>query len=512
MVDPTSQHARADAGPDEIEPGPRLVLRFALYTGVVLLAAGLAILWIVDREVARRAERAVETQARAVAEQNLRSQLRPSDFAAPVTGKRRAELDRLFQGRILGAVLVGGRLVNRDGTITYARLHRLIGTRAPYADHLGTVFSGKFERRITHTVTWRGEPNVKVLQALIPVRSPRSHTTVGALELDQDYRATDVSIVAARNHLAIILGLALLTLYVSLFPILRRVTRQLEARNRRLREHAEERGRLLDAERAARAEAEAVQRLLSEQNERLRELDRLKDEFVSLVSHELRTPLTSIRGYVELLLEDGGELSESQRRFLGIVDRNSERLLDLVADLLFLAQIDAGKLAIELGTVDLNELVEECVESSSPVAAARGIDLRTQTRPLAEVEGDRARLHQVLDNLLSNALKFTPAGGSVEVRLTEQDSTAVLEVADTGLGIPEAEQARLFERFFRSSSATENAIPGTGLGLTITKAIVERHGGRIELESAENAGTTVRVQLPLRTERRADVPAGELAA
>src|SRR5439155_24932181 len=165
-----------------------------------------------------------------------------------------------------------------------------------------------------------------------------------ALELAQDYRAVTVGTAGARPRLALILALALLALWVSLFPLLRRVTRQLETDNRLLHELAVERGRALEAERAARAEAESVQRLLAEQNERLRELDRLKDEFVSLVSHELRTPLTSIRGYLELLLEEGGDLNDDQRRFIGIVDRNSERLLHLVSDLLFLAQIEAGKL------------------------------------------------------------------------------------------------------------------------------------------------------------------------
>ena len=142
-------------------------------------------------------------------------------------------------------------------------------------------------------------------------------------------------------------------------------------------------------------------------------------------------------------------------------------------------------------------MIEECIETSSAVADSRGVKLEATIERLPKIEGDRVRLHQVLDNLLSNALKFTPSGGRVEVRLMRAGEAAVLEVADTGFGIPEEEQARLFERFFRSSSATENAIPGTGLGLTITKAIVERHGGRIEIESAENAGTTVRVRLPL---------------
>jgi signal transduction histidine kinase len=495
----------------DVQPRPRLVLRFALYTGVVMLAAGIAVLSIVDREVAGRAQRTVETQARAVATQTLRRQVRAFDFAGPVSPARRKQLDRLFLSRIMIPGVVGGRLVNANGVITYAVLHRLIGTRVTYTRELQRVLGGRFERRVTRTVTSRGTPNVKVLQSLVPVRSSQTSKPVGALELDQDYKAVAVGTAGARKRLALILALALLALFVSLFPILRRVTRQLETDNRLLHDRAVERGRLLEAERAARAEAEAVQRLLAEQNERLRELDRLKDEFVSLVSHELRTPLTSIRGYVELMLAE--QLNDDQRRrFLGIVDRNSERLLDLVSDLLFLAQIEAGKLAIEVGSLDLKKVVEECIEASAAVAASKGIELRAEIERLPKIDGDRARLHQVLDNLLSNALKFTPSGGRIDVRLKRAGETAVVEVADTGLGIPEEEQARLFERFFRSSSATENAIPGTGLGLTITKAIVERHRGRIEIESAEGgAGTTVRVHLPLRVAKPADKPAAELA-
>jgi signal transduction histidine kinase len=494
----------------DVQSRPRLVLRFALYTGAVLLAAGVAVLSIVDREVAGRAQRTVETQARAVATQSLRRQVRASDFAGPVSLARRRQLDRLFLTRILIPGVVGGRLVNANGVITYAVLHRLIGTRVAYKRELGRVLDGHFERRVTRTVNWRGKPDVKVLQSLVPVRSAGASKPVGALELDQNYNAVAVGTAGARKRLALILALALLALFVSLFPILRRVTRQLETDNRLLHEQAEERGRLLEAERAARAEAESVQRLLAEQNERLRELDRLKDEFVSLVSHELRTPLTSIRGYVELMLAE--ELNDDQRRFLAIVDRNSERLLHLVSDLLFLAQIEAGKLAIEVGSLDLKKVVNECIEASAAVADANGVELRAEIERLPKVEGDRARLHQVLDNLLSNALKFTPSGGRVDVRLKRAGDTAVLEVADSGLGIPEGEQARLFERFFRSTSAMENAIPGTGLGLTITKAIVERHGGRIDIESAEGAGTTVRVHLPLRAAKPADAPPAQLAS
>jgi signal transduction histidine kinase len=512
-VESSSTYVRSPGEAEQIEARPRLVLRFALYTGIVLLAAGLAILWIVQREVANRAERVVEGQSRAVAEETLRRQLRPSDFAAPVSSGRRASLDSLFRTGVLIPGAVGARLINRDGKVTYAARHRLIGTRVAKTNELSEVFAGASRRAVREVIPWRGGRSVKALRSVIPVRPRQSTVTVGVLELDQDYRAAAISIGDARSRLALILALALLALYVSLFPFLRRVTSQLEARNRRLREHAEERGRLLEGERAARAEAEAVQRLLIEQNERLRELDVLKDDFVSLVSHELRTPLTSIRGYVELLLDEEGELTrDQQQRFLRIVDRNSQRLLGLVSDLLFLAQIEAGKLAIEVGAVQLDDLVDECVETSSPVADANGVELHVSADRLPSMQGDATRLAQALDNLVSNALKFTPSGGRVDVRLKADEDVALLEVEDTGLGIPANEQRHLFERFFRSSSATGNAIPGTGLGLAITKAIVERHGGRIELESTENAGTTVRVELPMISGPRLDVAERELAA
>jgi signal transduction histidine kinase len=459
----------------ELERQPRLVLRFALYTGAVLLAAGLAIAWLVNREVASRAERTVQQQAAAVVNGNLSARLRATDFRAPISPARRTELDTLFRRSILIPGVVGGRLIAPAGTVTYAASHAAIGNRVPDGAALRETLGGDVSRRVARMDTWRGQKNLKVLRVVVPVRLAGRHDAIGAVELDQDYRAVAVTIGDARGPLALILGLALLALFVSLFPILRRVTRDLEARNRRL----------------------------AEQNDRLRQLDALKDEFISLVSHELRTPLTSIRGYVELL-EDDDRLTAEQRRFLGIVDRNAGRLLDLVSDLLFLAQVDAGRMIFDLRPVDLEAVVLECVESSLPAAAAKRIELRAQTEHLPAVEGDPARLAQLLDNLVSNALKFTPEGGRVDVRLRTAGGSAVLEVQDTGHGLAEDEQAQLFERFFRSSRAAEDAVPGTGLGLAIAKTIVERHGGRIALESTADAGTTARVELPLsrRTLRR----------
>jgi signal transduction histidine kinase len=258
-----------------------------------------------------------------------------------------------------------------------------------------------------------------------------------------------------------------------------------------------ERNDLLAKERVARAEAEAAHLRLVEQNEQLLELDHLKDEFVALVSHELRTPLTSITGYLELVLEDTGDLTPEQRRFLEIVERNSRRLLRVVGDLLFVAQIESGKLALEREDVDLAAVAAESVDAFRPTAEGKEVELVLETAPLPRLHGDRARLGQLLDNLVSNAVKFTPQGGRVRVTVGPLRDDALVVVTDTGIGVPQAEQRHVFERFFRSSTAQERAIGGTGLGLAIARAIVEAHGGGIDFASVESEGTTFRVRLPL---------------
>jgi PAS domain S-box-containing protein len=250
--------------------------------------------------------------------------------------------------------------------------------------------------------------------------------------------------------------------------------------------------------RAAEAERDVLLRELAEQNERLRELDRMKDDFVASVSHELRTPLTSIRGYLELVREDG-RLDEEQDRMLGIVDRNADRLLGLVTDLLFIAEVDAGKLTLERNRVQLGDVAGESVEAASPHARAAEIELNLDADDHLVVDGDRTRLAQVFDNLISNAIKFTPAGGRIDVHVFRSDAVAVVEVSDTGSGIPEDEREHLFERFFRTSGAIRAAVQGTGLGLAIVGAIAASHGGTVSCESAEGGGAKFRVSLPLAT-------------
>jgi signal transduction histidine kinase len=252
----------------------------------------------------------------------------------------------------------------------------------------------------------------------------------------------------------------------------------------------------LERDRLLATEREAAEKL-TEQNERLRELDRMKDRFVSSVTHELRTPLTSMVGYLELVRDgEAGELSDDQEHFLEIVDRNCHRLNDLIDDILLTARMDSGRFSLERQRVDLVALASAQVESMRAIADNRDVDLQLYVADNpSPLWADPMRLGQMLDNLLSNAVKFTPAGGQVIVAVATNGEGARVDVSDTGVGIPEDELDQLFQRFYRASTAT--AVKGTGLGLSITKTIVEAHGGTIAVQSEVGVGTTFTVDLPV---------------
>ena len=230
-----------------------------------------------------------------------------------------------------------------------------------------------------------------------------------------------------------------------------------------------------------------------------RRADRLTDQFLAMVSHELRTPLASIVAHVELLLEeDGAELPATVRRgFLDVIGRNSVRLERLVGDLLFVAQLESAHLTLSMQPVDVAEIAAHAVGAASPRARQQGIAFALHTDGPVWLSGDRDRLGQTLDNLISNAVHYSPDGGTISVRVAAAGGLAVLEVGDEGIGIPEDEQARVFDRFFRASSAAELHVQGVGLGLLIVRTIVQGHGGDISLTSRPGEGTTFRVELPI---------------
>ncbi|PPF58956.1 PAS domain-containing sensor histidine kinase [Clavibacter michiganensis] len=223
-----------------------------------------------------------------------------------------------------------------------------------------------------------------------------------------------------------------------------------------------------------------------------------REDFVASVSHELKTPLTSILGYVELIADDLEEDDLDDRitaARLAIVERNAQRLLGLIGDLLTEAQ---HKLAVNRNLVDVGEIVENALDVIRPHAQASGVTLIEPDYEELVAEVDAVRIGQVLDNLLSNAVKYTPEGGTVVTEVGIDGDHFRLCVTDDGVGMSAEDTSQLFTRFFRTNSARASTVAGVGLGLSITRSIVEAHDGSIEVESAVGRGTTMRVRLPLR--------------
>jgi two-component system, OmpR family, phosphate regulon sensor histidine kinase PhoR len=232
----------------------------------------------------------------------------------------------------------------------------------------------------------------------------------------------------------------------------------------------------------------------------LRRLERVRQDFVANVSHEFKTPLTAIQGFAETLLAGALDDAQNNRRFLGIIRDHAARLARLTDDLLKLARIEAGKLEVEFRPVDVTEQIERCLETTSLKAGRKDIALETRIpSALPLVRGDAGLLREVLQNLLDNAVQYSSPGGHIEVQVVAAPKEAVITVADTGIGIPLADQERIFERFYRVDAARSREAGGTGLGLSIAKHIVEAHGGRLWVESEVGAGSRFSFSIPLAT-------------
>ncbi|MEV6347614.1 GAF domain-containing sensor histidine kinase [Actinoplanes sp. NPDC051851] len=233
------------------------------------------------------------------------------------------------------------------------------------------------------------------------------------------------------------------------------------------------------------------------------ELARTKDEFLALVTHELRNPLSVISAEATMLEEEIDEIGpDEQRRRIRTIIRNADHLRVVSDDLLDLARLESGQLSLEPRRTDLCQIIRESMQAVRAAAGDKNLTVDAALPGTVRLQGDPNRLRQVADNLLSNAVKYTPAGGAVTIRVDAGSDEVVWRVADTGIGIPEAERPQLFRRFFRASSAVDRRIPGTGLGLVITRAIVERHEGTIGLADGET-GTTFVIRLPRRLTEQA---------
>jgi signal transduction histidine kinase len=228
--------------------------------------------------------------------------------------------------------------------------------------------------------------------------------------------------------------------------------------------------------------------------ERLRDADRIKDEFLARVNHELRTPLAAINGYLEVL-DDPGLQPGTGDQFKERIRRNSDRLVRLVEDMLLAAEAGHSPLALTKSPVDLGELARDAVDRNGHLAHSRGLSLRADVTEPVTVHADEQRLTQALERLVLNAVKFT-SNGTVTIRTGTRGEDALLEVRDTGIGIGRADQERVLAPFRRAATAEHGEVQGAGLGLSIVKAIVDSHGGTLGIESEPGRGTAITVTLP----------------
>jgi PAS domain S-box-containing protein len=226
--------------------------------------------------------------------------------------------------------------------------------------------------------------------------------------------------------------------------------------------------------------------------------NRTRSNFISMVSHELRTPLNTVSGFLSIVQDEHvGPLNERQSEFLGYVRSSVDQLITLVNDILFVSKADTGQFELRCAELDLADLIAQVIRDGGPAAAKLEVKLRGQaSRRFPKLWADAGRLHQVLMNLIHNALKFTPPGGSITISARRAGEMAEISVADTGCGVPFEDQSRVFERFYQSENALLVKHGGFGLGLTIAKLIVEQHGGRIWLESEPEHGSTFRFTIP----------------
>lgn len=250
--------------------------------------------------------------------------------------------------------------------------------------------------------------------------------------------------------------------------------------------------------RRAEQERERLIAQLQEANEKLQVLDKMKTNFISTVSHELRTPLTTIKAFIELLLLKQGMPEDRKVKLMSTVNDETDRLARLINDLLDLSRIEAGSMKWQFGAVSMEELIRSVIESMEVLFENKGLRVTTEFTPsLSPVSGDRDRLVQVVTNILSNAVKFTPRGGAIRVAVRQDAEQIAVEISDTGIGIPAAHLDLIFEKFHRSDDVLTAATEGTGLGLAITRQIVEYHGGSIWVTSTHGKGSTFAFNVPL---------------
>jgi len=452
-------------------PGP--IGRFAIAALVLFAAVGLALFNVLSAQLVSRQEQGAEFHASFTTRTLLAYEIRPQDLSTPLSAERQQELDTYTHQRVLVYPAVRIKVWRPDGMVAYSDEPRLIGRRFDN-DEVARAAGGETVSEIEDSAKpeniYERPLGPKLFATYVPLRlgGGTAGAPDGVVEFYQDYAQIQSAVDQVRRVLVVTIVAALGLLYMALVPIARLTTRTEFERRRAVRQNTE------------------------------------KSRFLAFMSHELRTPLNSILGFAQLLEEPAmGALSERQARYVGNIRTSGQHLLALITDILDLSKIEAGAMDVELETVRVRELFDQVSNQVAPLAQRGQLDLRIGNPGDLAVTADPIRLTQVLLNLASNAIKFTPAEGTVTISAAGRPGWVDMAVADTGIGLTPEQLSVAFEPFVQVDGERTRKSSGTGLGLPLSRGLAENMGGRLEATSVPGRGSRFVVSLPA----AAEVPA-----
>jgi signal transduction histidine kinase len=467
--------------------GTSIVWRFAVTSLLVFVLIGVGIATTRARDLRARSEAGAAARAGLIAEGVVAPLLRPADLRAPIRGSRYEELDRAIHGFAMDqAGIERIKIWSPDGTVLFSNDPAQVGLTPEPEEDLLEAFEGEVASEISdldepENVSERRLAD-ELFETYVPIRVDGVGETPdvdAVVEVYQDYSSIQQEIDRLDSTLTISLGVGLLALYVLLLPVMVGTTRTLRRQNAQLHEQAEQLAVLLEREQDTVAE--------------LRELDRMKSDFVAAASHELRTPLTTIRGFAELLHERS-DADDRTREAAETIARQTAHLQRLVANLLREAQLEHGDTEQDQEPTPIEEILDD-VRRGFPGAADRiVVDV---ARPLQPVPVSRVALQEIVANLVDNALKYSSPGTAVRVSASVHDGSLVLRVQDEGEGIPAGDLPRIFDRFVQIDQSATRAHGGVGLGLHLVRELTRRLGGEVTVDSVIGRGSVFTVTIPV---------------
>jgi signal transduction histidine kinase len=467
--------------------GSKLVVRFAVSSLVVFMAIGSLLAVVVSREVRAREEEAAQFHAVFVTNSILKYALRPTDVRAPmdVKGDLYKGLLELVRDRILQPPVVRVKVWRQDGTIVFSDEPRLIGMKFEVDETLTSAFAGTPANEISDLKApenlFEAGSYPKLFSTYVPLYLGNSKKPAAVAEVYTDYIGIQARVDRLFKTLSLALLGALAALYIILLPIMRRISRTVATQNVALGQQT----RKLEA--ALKSERGTVTQL--------REVNKMKDQFVAVASHELRTPLTSIIGYAKTLRRPAfADDPAAREEFLEAIERQGDRLFRLVSNLLAASHIEDESSRVSVSSFSFPDIAREVLDDLGPRSERVKVKLDDDPRLILS---DPQRIHLVLANLLDNALKFSPGGKKCELGSLREADSYSFWVRDRGIGIPADQREQIFDRFYQVDSSITRQYGGVGLGLNLVKETVDSLGGKIEVESEEGRGSTFTVTLPL---------------